>query len=419
MAMNKAEAGLQDGGKSNHQDVSAKTCIGVAIAFGCVLFGGLFCALYAWQAPSLVQSASVLGVAAVLAGAAMLVGALVGFIFGIPRTLQREAAAGAAENPPGQKTQDGQPTISHLPNTNLEQISDWLTKILVGVGLTQLTSIPAGLRSYAAYAAPYLGDFPSSPLFASALLVYFSVCGFLIGYLCTRLYLASAIGRADLDVTLARVQGKVTELERTAQTNAMAVLVAQRVLDPDPSEPPLQQSEINEAICAASDATRAGIFYQARDIRTHNWRDRENKPRMERTIPIFRALITCAPANDASHGQLGYALKDQRQPQWAEAEAELTRAIELRGPWERDDGPAWYEFNRAVCRINLDDAFRHDQKSNEETNKAIVADLEAAAQRDLQTVIQVEDDILCWMQLNGVRMEELGGAPRAPAPRGA
>ncbi len=32
--------------------------------------------------------------------------------------------------------------VNYRSNTNLEQISDWLTKILVGVGLTQQTFFP-------------------------------------------------------------------------------------------------------------------------------------------------------------------------------------------------------------------------------------------------------------------------------------
>ncbi len=71
-------------------------------------------------------SGSVFSVACMSAGASMLGGGLFGFLFGIPRSLQAQkdevAASGrepAAEKPSG-----------YGPNTNLEQISDWLTKIL-------------------------------------------------------------------------------------------------------------------------------------------------------------------------------------------------------------------------------------------------------------------------------------------------
>ena len=81
--------------------------------------------------------------AALIAAAAFSVGGLLGFLFGIPRTLQQEsppptppASAGAA--PASVNSSDYRQNV----NTNLEQISHWLTKILVGVGLTQLRDVP-------------------------------------------------------------------------------------------------------------------------------------------------------------------------------------------------------------------------------------------------------------------------------------
>ena len=66
----------------------------------------------------------VFGTAIAIAGAAAVVGGVVGFLFGIPLTSKQRAAA----------ANDSQ----YEPNTNLEQVSDWLTKIIVGVGLVQL-----------------------------------------------------------------------------------------------------------------------------------------------------------------------------------------------------------------------------------------------------------------------------------------
>src|SRR5262249_23262070 len=65
----------------------------------------------------------IVGVAFLVAGASFVSGCLVGFLFAIPRTVQGEE--GSKVSGPSQQTQ-------YRPNTNLEQISDWLTKILVG-----------------------------------------------------------------------------------------------------------------------------------------------------------------------------------------------------------------------------------------------------------------------------------------------
>ena len=66
-------------------------------------------------------------------------GILVGFLFGIPRIVQRDASQSGVSRPIAQIQ-----STSLGINTNLTEISDWLTKIIVGVGLVQLNSIPNG-----------------------------------------------------------------------------------------------------------------------------------------------------------------------------------------------------------------------------------------------------------------------------------
>ncbi len=39
-------------------------------------------------------------------------------------------------------------------NTNLEQVSDWLTKLLLGAGLTQLILVPSGLQRLGVISCP-------------------------------------------------------------------------------------------------------------------------------------------------------------------------------------------------------------------------------------------------------------------------
>ncbi len=85
---------------------------------------------------------------------------------------------------------------------------------------------------------------------------------------------------------------------------------------------------------------------------------------MERTIPVFRALIASDPEGrfHRNHGQLGFALKDKEPPDWREAEAELTNAIMIRGD-PNVEGYWLYELNRAICRIKLDDLFKEGKPS--------------------------------------------------------
>lgn len=108
-----------------------------------------------------------------LGGAAGLSGAVIGFLFGIPRSL-----ADGATPTDGRKSK---------PNTNLEQISDWLTKILVGATLTSLASVPSFLRHLAEFLdkGAYQG-LPGGGTFAVIILMYFSALGFYWSYIETR-----------------------------------------------------------------------------------------------------------------------------------------------------------------------------------------------------------------------------------------
>jgi len=167
--------------------------------YGFVVIGMLFVLAGQWSGHPL---AALLWSFACLAS-----GSFVGFLFGIPKVTQLDggsaagsvapagtasAAASPAANPP--------PTAGAgyrlLVNTNLTDISDWLTKIIVGLTLVELQKIPENLSRASLFIAYSLGG-PNEKSFAGAILVYFSVGGFLGGYLFTRLFLTGAFYRAD------------------------------------------------------------------------------------------------------------------------------------------------------------------------------------------------------------------------------
>ncbi|MGA5422650.1 TPR end-of-group domain-containing protein [Streptomyces lavendulocolor] len=144
---------------------------------------------------------AVLGVTAITGAAAFAVGLLLGFLFGLPRTVEdfdsvstrkegvHATMAGMAESE--------SPWPVYRSNTNLEQISDWLTKILVGVGLIQLVRVPSGVQALGDWLRPALGGVGSSEIFAVGIVLYNTVAGFLIGYLLTRLRMAQALSSAE------------------------------------------------------------------------------------------------------------------------------------------------------------------------------------------------------------------------------
>ena len=112
------------------------------------------------------------GVYALISLASLLCGLLLGFVFGLPRVI--------SENTSIYSNMYGD-------NSNLDQISDWLLKILIGVGIAELSRLPSILMHFKDH---FEGQYPGSGDVGVLLLVIFSVSGFLGGYLCTRRYAA-------------------------------------------------------------------------------------------------------------------------------------------------------------------------------------------------------------------------------------
>lgn len=114
-------------------------------------------------------------------GAAAALAAILGLIFGVPRA-RTEYSAEASER--------------YSSNSNLEQISDWLTKLLVGAGLVELKSLP-GLVSRASdfFAADM--QVANAQAFTASALIYGAGVGFAAGYLWTRLRLRLLLESSD------------------------------------------------------------------------------------------------------------------------------------------------------------------------------------------------------------------------------
>ncbi len=172
---------------------SAIGCTG-AIWFGALIGGAAWAGALVWALAS-------------LAG-----GFGMGFLFGIPRAGRQSPDA---DNGAGPKDNARGGTRIQQPNTNLEQVSDWVTKILVGLGLVELRNMPDRVWSLAQTAAetmcgPHCSGQAAS--FALAVIVYSAVVGFIFGYALTRTYLPGAFHRAELSLAerVERVERQVT-----------------------------------------------------------------------------------------------------------------------------------------------------------------------------------------------------------------
>ena len=327
----------------------------------------------------------------VVAGAALLVGGLSGFLFGIPHTIAADSRS------PGTR-------ISYLPSTDLEQIADWLTKILVGVSLTQISTIPSKLTRLGDYLKPSLGG---NATLAVGLSMYFALCGFLIGFLWTRIYLprvlkgsdaaaealASAIAKTDATAeALVGVNEVLAKRVDERRADDAACVLVSRQLSLEAGLPTVEPDELKDKIKKTTVANRAKIFFQAVSFRSANWKD---KHKMDLVIPIFEALVASDSENQYPeyHGQLGWALRDLRDPhRYAEAFDELDTAIKMHERLNKSGEPAWFKFQRAVCRILLDKNFAAGTRSDDETTSLINDDLKAASRGDPVLVAAMENE---------------------------
>jgi len=333
-------------------------------------------------------SVAVLGL--MTAGAAWLSGVLTGFLFGIPHARQGEGAGPVqlktevAEDA-AEKSDDSR----YRPSTSLEQIADWLTKIIVGVGLTQLNNIPRKLDALAAYVAFGMGNDPASKPFALAVIIYLSVSGFLFGFLWSRLYMLKAFAEAEI---LRRLREIKSELDFDNDAKA---LVSQHLAS---DEPPARRDSLTQSIAKATRAARSEIFDKAKEARRAPGAKDDV---LLRAAEVFRALISndTEDLDHESHAQLGYILNDLGKLE--DALSELTRAIEIRTRRGKS-GWSYYDFKRALVRIAGDT----ESRSKIDVREAILSDLRRV-RRDPKLADEWEKEknkslIHDWLRKNGL-----------------
>jgi hypothetical protein len=154
----------------------------------------------------------ILGLSLTVALASLLVGGLLGFLFGIPRSKQAQNISPGAS-----------PQAKYADNTNLEDISDWLTKIIVGVSLIQFNTIQKYFDTIcnnlsAAY-KPGL-DSKLAYAYSGALIAFFLLAGFLAVYLWARTYLMETLSKRDK----IEMQQKIKSQEQKIEMQNLEIL---------------------------------------------------------------------------------------------------------------------------------------------------------------------------------------------------
>jgi hypothetical protein len=167
--------------------------------------------------------------------AAAMVGGFLGFLFGVPRLTGETAPqlALAATAGPGSPAPAGQTGGGPAPapgtgafsgpppsavaaaarsrrgwqsSTNLTEISDWLTKIIVGVGLVEAKAIYDRLSQLSGNLGTMLFDGAAGSLLViPSIIIAGALLGFLYAYLFTQLVVAELVARTDAELSNAWV----------------------------------------------------------------------------------------------------------------------------------------------------------------------------------------------------------------------
>jgi hypothetical protein len=156
--------------------------------------------LYGWS----VSSPPLLLTELLVGAASISVGSLLGFLFGMPRAMVAPSTS---------EETDAAAPMTYRPSTNLEQVSDWLTKILIGVGLVELRQIGGTLASMGRMVAGSLKDAPpGTEVVTQVVIVAFLIFGFIASFLWTRIYYGPLQTIADVNLT-ARLRSILKELD--------------------------------------------------------------------------------------------------------------------------------------------------------------------------------------------------------------
>ena len=157
----------------------------------------------------------------VLSGAAFLIGALVGFLFGIPKS-RTDGARQRDERIPESAASLRE---KYWDNANLEEVSDWLTKIIVGLGLVEFGNLTGYFGAVGATVEPVLG--PEGRIVLQGSILFFLVLGFIYCYLWTRLVFYSMLvdqGALDRKIKLReRFEHKLFPSRQSSMRNSKKI----------------------------------------------------------------------------------------------------------------------------------------------------------------------------------------------------
>jgi hypothetical protein len=313
-------------GKGTRDDVfGVLTRIDGVVTFLALLFIGELIIVGLLRAPP--QLALLVSIACTLSGA------LLGFLFAVPKRIRSPQPQSIAPPLPGatgtEKSLGAAARAAHYDaNSSLEEISDWLTKIIVGVGLVEAKAIAGALGvaggavGVGVYQLPANGA--SSVVSGVATIIAFAVTGFLISYLWFRQNLMKAWDDSHPDVDPVPAYRFNIAPRALVQSTSFA-------MSPDdmPAEPALVRAgdgtapaqETNDALIAAINLKYAELRAGARHpddwvkgmfggspVQANPYREMSATVRPVEGSNYFEVALRFASSNPSASGEIAFFL---------------------------------------------------------------------------------------------------------------
>jgi hypothetical protein len=210
------------------------------------------------------------------------------------------------------------------------------------------------------------------------------------------------------------VQIKLNQCEEQEQRDIKALELADIQLS-DTMEP-VASDDLIDAVKVASPSALENIFQRTKEARHHAWvlkeKGEESRQITERTIPIFQGLLASHHGKQRHryHAQLGYALKDQDEPEWQKARESLDAAIALLEESGRPMSP-FYQFNWALCAIELDARATPTGPTLLEMRTAIAEAIrQGSGFWKLKAAILGNERVQSWLERNRLSFDGIGVA---------
>lgn len=209
----------------------------------------------------------VLGLSLSIALAATICGGFLGFLFGVPRSLQKNNDVVVQNNNVGNISKTQKP---YSNNTNLEEISDWLTKIIVGVSLIQLGKLKLYFnelcielgKSYSGFLLLKYGS-----VFSGSIILFFSIAGFLIVYLWARIYLLEQLFRKEKEMN----DYWSGEFERKFELKINKEVLKRKIEEFNKERSKIVQQESNPTFKPILDIAKPGPMLFLNDCQKGRW----------------------------------------------------------------------------------------------------------------------------------------------------